>query len=130
MRTSAFLLSASITILGCGIALNLSQPPAVSAGSEAKARGAELFATRGCVHCHGAAGVGGDRGPDLQLVRKRLRAEKIAHQIHDGGGGMPAYGDQLSSPEIDDLVAYLRAKRKFVVVLHPSAAPAAKDPTE
>jgi mono/diheme cytochrome c family protein len=99
--------------------------PAVAAGPSAKVRGAELFATRGCAHCHGQAGVGGGNGPDLQLVRKRLKPAQMANQIHDGGKGMPAYGDQLSGAEIDDLVAYLKAKRKIVVV--PPTQPAAHE---
>jgi len=33
-------------------------------------------------------------------------------QIHNGGKEMPAFGDQLSKAQIDDLVAYLRSKRK------------------
>jgi mono/diheme cytochrome c family protein len=93
----------------------------VAAGSEAKARGQELFATKGCAHCHGPAGVGGPIGPDLQLIRKRMSAADIAKQIHDGGRSMPAFGDQLSDNEINDLVAYLRAKRR--IIKSPPAAP-------
>lgn len=96
----------------------------VAAGSKAKARGAELFATNGCAHCHGTAGVGGPKGPDLQLVRKRLKKAQIAAQIRDGGKSMPPYGEMLSSAQIDDLVAYLRAKRK-VIVASPKPAVAA-----
>jgi mono/diheme cytochrome c family protein len=104
----------------------------VSAGSKAKMRGAELFATNGCAHCHGTAGVGGPKGPDLQLVRKRMKKAQIAQQIHDGGKSMPPYGDMLSSAQINDLVAYLRAKRKVIAPAPkppaPAAAPAASDP--
>jgi mono/diheme cytochrome c family protein len=90
------------------------------ADSSAKARGAELFATKGCVHCHGTAGVNGEIGPDLQQVRNRLSAAQITTQIHDGGKGMPAFGDQLSEKELADLVAYLRTKRKVII---PPPAP-------
>ena len=88
----------------------------VSAGSSAKARGAELFATKGCAHCHGDAGIGGNLGPDLQLVRKRMNAAAITKQIRDGGLAMPAFGTQLDEQQLNDLVAYLRTKRKLVVV--------------
>ena len=88
----------------------------VSAGSKAKQRGAALFEQRGCAHCHGPAGVGGKRGPDLQLVRKHMNKAQIALQIHDGGMMMPAFGNSLTTPQIQDLVAYLRAKRKVIVV--------------
>jgi len=100
----------------------------VSAGSSSKARGAELFATKGCAHCHGDAGIGGNLGPDLQLVRKRMNAAAITKQIHDGGLAMPAFGSQLDEKQLKDLVAYLRAKRKLVVVAaKPAEAPKAGD---
>jgi mono/diheme cytochrome c family protein len=103
------------------------QSSGVSAGSNAKARGAETFATHGCAHCHGAQGIGGGEGPDLQLVRKRLSKSQIALQIQNGGKSMPAYGGQLSAAAIDDLVEYLHAKRKTIVVVpkkSPEMAPA------
>ena len=130
----AFLQSAIIcAVVGCVItALSILQSlPSVSAGSNAKQRGAELFATHGCAHCHGPAGVGGGRGPDLQLVRKRMNKEQIAHQIHDGGMSMPSFANSLTDPEIQDLVAYLRAKRKLIRVPAaphpPPPAPASTD---
>ena len=91
----------------------------VSASSKASDQGAEIFATHGCAHCHGDKGVGGGRGPDLQLVRKRLSGSAIAQQIHDGGKGMPAYADQITDAEVDHLVAFLKARRPFIVVPKP-----------
>jgi mono/diheme cytochrome c family protein len=110
-------------VFGAAVACGSLRPPVVLGGSNAKARGAEIFATHGCAFCHGKEGVGGGRGPDLQLVRKRLKPEQISRQIHDGGKGMPPFGDQLTGAEIEDLVAYLRAKRKFVVVPPAAAKP-------
>ncbi len=125
-RQSAIMCAA----VGCVLAsLTITQPlSTVSAGSKPKQRGAELFAQHGCAHCHGPAGVGGGRGPDLQLVRKRMDEEQIAHQIHDGGMSMPSFANSLTDPEIQDLVAYLRAKRKFIKVpaaSHPAPPPPA-----
>jgi len=88
----------------------------VSAGSQSTARGAELFAMRGCAHCHGNAGIGGGRGPDLQLVRKKLKPIEMQRQIRDGGKAMPPYGEQLTDSEIHDLIDYLRSKRKAPIV--------------
>jgi mono/diheme cytochrome c family protein len=125
------------TILGAAIictvvSVSLTRSlPTVSADSSAKQRGAELFAQEGCAHCHGPAGVGGGKGPDLQLVRKRLNEEQITKQIHDGGLSMPAFKDSLTDPQIADLVAYLRARRKFVKVpATPHPAPAPTTPTD
>ena len=92
----------------------------VSAASKPADRGAEIFHTHGCAHCHGENGVGGGRGPDLQLVRKRLSSTAIAQQIHDGGKGMPAYADQLSDAEVDDLLAFLKARRTLIIVPKPA----------
>jgi mono/diheme cytochrome c family protein len=106
------------------------QTSRVAAGSNAKALGAEVFASHGCAHCHGVNGVGGGQGPDLQLVRKRMNKAQIARQIHDGSKEMPAYGDQLSSVQIDDLVAYLHAKRKTIVKVPKPAADVQKPEPE
>lgn len=114
-----FLQSAAVcAAVGCVVmSVAILQPlPSVSAGSKAKQRGAELFEQRGCSHCHGPAGIGGKRAPDLQLVRKRLNKAQITLQIHNGGMMMPAFGNTLTTPQIQDLVAYLRAKRKVIVV--------------
>ena len=105
------------------VSLAIVQPlSSVSAASKAKQRGAELFEQRGCSHCHGPAGIGGKKGPDLQLVRKRMNKAQIALQIHNGGMMMPAFGNTLTMPQIQDLVAYLHAKRKAIVV-SPAAHP-------
>jgi mono/diheme cytochrome c family protein len=80
--------------------------------SESKKAGAALFHEKGCEHCHGANGRGGDLGPDLSTVGKRLGKQKIEHQIHDGGAAMPAFGDVLQPDEVKDLVDFLHAKRK------------------
>jgi mono/diheme cytochrome c family protein len=84
----------------------------VRASANPKRRGAQLFATTGCVHCHGVAGISGGKGPSLADVRKRRKPEEIYTQIHDGGKSMPAFGEQLRDDQIKDLVKYLRSKRK------------------
>jgi mono/diheme cytochrome c family protein len=125
------LVSAAVSCAVVGLAIM--QPlSSVSAGSNAKQRGAGLFEQRGCSHCHGPAGVGGKRGPDLQLVRKHMSKAQITLQIHNGGMMMPAFGNTLTMPQIQDLVAYLRTKRKVIVVPptpHPApSSPATADP--
>jgi mono/diheme cytochrome c family protein len=80
--------------------------------NESKKAGATLFHEKGCEHCHGPNGRGGELGPDLSTVGKRLSKQKIEHQIHEGGAAMPAFGDVLQPDEIQDLVDFLHAKRK------------------
>jgi len=99
------------------VALAFSLPrPSISVvhaySNESKNSGATLFHEKGCEHCHGVNGHGGERGPDLSTVGKRLKKHQIEHQIHYGGAAMPAFGDVLQPDEIKDLVDFLHAKRK------------------
>ncbi len=94
------------------LALSSKSTVRVQAASASKEHGAELFANSGCVHCHGPAGLKAGIGPSLKDVAKRRKPEEIFKQIHDGSNAMPAFGDQLKPEEIEDLVAYLRSKRK------------------
>jgi mono/diheme cytochrome c family protein len=80
-----------------------------------------LFHEKGCEHCHGINGRGGDLGPDLSTVGKRLKKEQIEHQIHDGGASMPAFRDVLKPDEVKDLVDFLHAKRKAPKTVAPTA---------
>jgi mono/diheme cytochrome c family protein len=84
----------------------------VHASSKKSKSGAALFHEKGCEHCHGVDGRGGELGPSLSLVGKRLNKAQIERQIHDGGKAMPAFGDVLQADEISDLVEFLHAKRK------------------
>ena len=77
-----------------------------------KKSGAILFHEKGCEHCHGINGRGGQLGPDLSIVGKRLKRDQIERQIYDGGAAMPAFRDALQPDEIKDLVDFLHAKRK------------------
>lgn len=80
----------------------------------AEQAGAALFQGKGCAHCHGPGGSGGKKGPDLANLRKNKlwTPAKIANQILNGGQKMPAFSDSLTDPEIAQVVAYLRAKRR------------------
>jgi mono/diheme cytochrome c family protein len=88
--------------------------------------GATLFGEKGCAHCHGAEGGGTEKGPSLRTVGKRRDKEQIAQQIHDGGKGMPAFGDVLEPDEAETLMRFLAAKKsakKPWSGAHKTAAP-------
>jgi mono/diheme cytochrome c family protein len=68
------------------------------------ADGAEVFASI-CAGCHGADGTGGT-GPDL-TASTSLTKDGIVDQVTNGGTNMPAYGDQLSTEEIDAVADYV-----------------------
>jgi mono/diheme cytochrome c family protein len=124
----AFAFAVIVAFLVVIPAANLLHPPPAQASSTAHARGAELFATHGCAHCHGTDGINGQIGPDLQQLRKRMTTEQVFKQIHDGSKDMPAFADSLSTPQIDDLIAYLRTKRKHIIPPPPPKPTPKPDP--
>ena len=75
-----------------------------------------------CRNCHAIDGVGGQRGPDLADVGRRLTRDQLVRQVIQGGGNMPAYGDNLSPYEVEAVVSYMAS-------LHPKGEPPARDST-
>lgn len=78
--------------------------------------GAVLFRDKGCVHCHGAGGIGTQKGPSLTDLRKSKlwTPAKMTEQILNGGQKMPPFADSITDPEVAQIVAYLRAKQRPV----------------
>lgn len=71
------------------------------------AAGADIFAAQGCGSCHvlEAAGSTGTVGPNLDEAEVSFQA--AVEQITNGGGGMPAYGGQITEAEIADVAAFV-----------------------
>jgi len=78
----------------------------IPAGANAAA-GASVFKTAGCASCHTlkATGAGGQLGPNLDEARPDF--ETVRAMVESGGGGMPAYSDQLSATQIRDVAAFV-----------------------
>jgi quinohemoprotein ethanol dehydrogenase len=68
--------------------------------------GKQIFADN-CSTCHGLAGTGGNGGPNLKTIAAAKNVDSVVKQVINGGGGMPAFGGQLSSKEIADVAAYV-----------------------
>ncbi|MFC5650314.1 c-type cytochrome [Paenibacillus solisilvae] len=81
-----------------------------NAGNTTNAANAEATYKAQCVGCH-AADLSGGVGPNLQKIGGSLTAEQISTQIHNGGGGMPAYKGTLSEDEITALTNWLASKK-------------------
>jgi mono/diheme cytochrome c family protein len=81
-------------------------PPSADGGGDAAA-GRDVFATAGCGSCHtlGAAGSSGQVGPNLDDLRPDF--DEVVTQVTSGGGGMPAFGDELSDKEIRDVSSFV-----------------------
>jgi ubiquinol-cytochrome c reductase cytochrome b subunit len=83
-------------------------------------QGALVFQLKQCHNCHALDGQGGQRGPALDDVALRLTQDQLIRQVIQGGGNMPAYGNNLSPAETTALVS-------FLLTLHPAAQPRAHD---
>lgn len=71
-------------------------------------QGAIVFQDKQCRDCHELGGVGGQRGPALDLIATRMSADQIIRQVLQGGGNMPAFGKALSPAETTALMHFLR----------------------
>lgn len=74
-------------------------------------QGATVFQYKSCRNCHSLDGIGGQRGPDLTAVATRLAHDELIRQVIQGGGNMPAYGDELQPAEVEVLVSFLETLR-------------------
>ena len=89
------------------------QPVAAKAGvspasSQLVASGAALYSTLACVGCHGDQAQGGGIGPTLHHLGDP-DAKVYRHIANGFPNKMPAYKDQLSSTQINTLVAYIQS---------------------
>ena len=83
-------------------------------------QGALVFQVKQCRNCHSLGDSGGKRGPALDSVAVRLTNDQLIRQVIQGGGNMPAYGNNLSPAETTALVAFLES-------LHPPGQAPAQD---
>src|SRR5262244_2669127 len=83
-------------------------------------QGALVLQVKQCRNCHALGDIGGQRGPALDRVAVRLTQDQLIRQVIQGGGNMPAYGNNLSPAETTALVAFLKT-------LHPAGQAPARD---
>ena len=122
MKRAALLVTTlAIVLAGCGGEQNESAAPETVEGTVPQetqtgggggaegdaAAGEEVYASAGCGSCHTyeAAGSSGTAGPNLD--DSGVDYDGAHQQITSGGGGMPAFKDQLSEQEIADVAAFV-----------------------
>lgn len=71
-------------------------------------KGATVFQYKQCINCHSIDGVGGLKGPDLTYVADQLNKNQLIRQVIQGGGDMPAFGNELSPSEVRAVVAFMQ----------------------
>jgi ubiquinol-cytochrome c reductase cytochrome b subunit len=87
------------------------KPEFIKARTPLELQGAVLLQNKQCRNCHAIGGEGGRRGPDLSDVGSRMDESQLVRQVIQGGGNMPAYGNNLSQQEVTALVTYLVSLR-------------------
>ncbi|HZQ15826.1 MAG TPA: c-type cytochrome [Gaiellaceae bacterium] len=108
-------------------------PAAGAAVDPHVAAGAHLFVQFACAQCHGLQGRGGVSPdvPALTAVGPSLQPAKLRDIIDHGLGEsanptkpyMPVWGQVISTAQVDDLVAYLRAGLPKVATADPPVVP-------
>lgn len=75
--------------------------------SAAAARGKQVFATAGCASCHtlAAADSTGTTGPNLD--QRKPAKQLVVNRVANGFGAMPAFKDQLTEQQIDDVATFV-----------------------
>jgi mono/diheme cytochrome c family protein len=96
------------------------------------AAGAHDFVGFACAQCHGEQGRG-DVSPDVPALTeaKNLTRAELRHIINHGLGEsqnptkpyMPVWGEVISSQQVSDLIAYLRAGLPAVPTAEPATVP-------
>ncbi len=100
---------------GGGAGTTSAAPPAQTQTQTQSARttpaggpdGAQVFDSADCGGCHvlAAAGSNGGVGPNLDDLQPDFAT--VRSQVENGGGGMPAFGGDLSPEEIDAVSRYV-----------------------
>jgi mono/diheme cytochrome c family protein len=109
MRIRVFALVVGVVTLLCAACAPGAAGTSGSVNPDQLTAGGEVYANR-CTFCHGADGLGGDRGPAHAGNPELAYASYVADRILHGYGykKMPAYGGRLSDEEIANVATYIR----------------------
>lgn len=72
----------------------------------------KLLQDNNCLSCHGTDYQGQGPAPALAGIGDLYSKEELAEVITNGRGGMPAFGEQLSAEEIDQIATWLAKQKK------------------
>jgi cytochrome c6 len=96
LLTALMLSAAALALSSCGGKSTASSDP-----------GEKLFTTVGCSNCHTLAEAHstGVVGPNLDQLKPSLKL--VRHQVTNGGGGMPSFGDALTPEQITQVATFV-----------------------
>lgn len=117
---AGFAVAGALALVACGGSNNSSkrgnpqtqipsQNAATSPSTQQAVNGKKIF-TDNCGVCHTLADAGtkGQNGPNLDDLKPDVGT--VAHQVINGGGGMPPFQGRLSQQQIDAVAAYVAGK--------------------
>ncbi|MBD2847736.1 cytochrome c [Paenibacillus sp. IB182496] len=115
---AAVALTGVVLLAGCGgggANENNTAPPAGNNNNAGGAENADVAAAetiykQNCLACHGAD-LEGRAGPNLQKVGGKYDEQELINLITNGRGGMPAFKDTLDESQIQEVSAWLAAKK-------------------
>lgn len=81
--------------------------PGAESGEQGSVDGSQVFTQAGCNTCHGQNGEGGV-GPALAGNNNLQDTQHVINQILNGGGGMPAFSNQLTAAEVAAVATHER----------------------
>jgi mono/diheme cytochrome c family protein len=120
------------TVTKTVVAAAVAAPPSAKV-SPAVAAGAHTFVQFACVQCHGVQGRGGVSRdvPALKTIGKAMNVATLTRIIDHGLGEsanptkpyMPVWGAVISTTQVADLVAYIRAGLPPVADAQPVSVP-------
>lgn len=109
MKTNGTAIPVRRTLLrgAAALATTLTVLMSQSAWAQEAPSGQEVYQGNRCITCHGANGQG-TIGPALAGNEALDDLDQVLHQIINGEGRMPSYGDQLSDAEIAAVASHVR----------------------
>lgn len=120
-------------LLAVSMLVIVATSPAFGAESQGAASAQSNYGTK-CARCHGESGKGNGMQARMLFFMMKMpnmadsaymqtRSDDVLFQvIKVGKAGMPAFGLQLTDPEIKDLVAYIRSFTKAPGPQKPASA--------
>ena len=108
IRKHAVSLIAIAVVFGATMGTHTALAQSAADDPAATAAGMAVFEAN-CAGCHGADGMGSDRGRPLIDIALS-EPDRLVHiaSVTDGKGNMPAWGGTLSGEDIDAAVSYVR----------------------
>jgi mono/diheme cytochrome c family protein len=107
---AAAVVAAVAMIVAVGIPTSQAQISSVHPPSPKVRAGEETF-QKTCMQCHATVEGQVSFGPNLHAMMKPPHPRKTAAEVKillkNGKGKMPAFGDKLTQPDVDNLLAYL-----------------------